>query len=184
MSGGRGSSNMWEKYFVKQSNDLSKCTLCDKSISTKGRTTKGLSVHLKSIHKIDPKESSQNLEAASSQSSSGPPEALASGSGSVNESMNGMFSLTFDEWTSKKNKRYMNINLHFKNEHRNLGLIRINTSASAENLVRLISERLNLFNLNLENDIISITTDGPNVMKKLGRIVPCLQQFCYAFGKL
>lgn len=92
------------------------------------------------------------------------------------------FSLTFDEWTSKKNKRYMNINLHFKNEHRNLGLIRINTSASAENLVRLISERLNLFNLNLENDIISITTDGPNVMKKLGRIVPCLQQFCYAHG--
>lgn len=92
------------------------------------------------------------------------------------------FSLIFDEWTSKKNKRYMNINLHFKNEHRNLGLIRINTSASAENLVRLISERLNLFNLNLENDIISITTDGPNVMKKLGRIVPCLQQFCYAHG--
>lgn len=86
MSGGRGSSNMWEKYFVKQSNDLSKCTLCDKSISTKGRTTKGLSVHLKSIHKIDPKESSQNLEAASSQSSSGPPEAVVSGSGSVNES--------------------------------------------------------------------------------------------------
>lgn len=92
------------------------------------------------------------------------------------------FSLTFDEWTSKKNKRFMNINLHFQNEHRNLGLIRINASASAENLVRLIIEKLNEFNLNMNDDIISVTTDGPNVMKKVGRIIPCLQQFCYAHG--
>lgn len=60
--------------------------------------------------------------------------------------------------------------------------MRINASASAENLVRLISNHLNKFDLNINKDIVAITTDDLNVMKKLGRIVPCSQQFCYAHG--
>ncbi|KAL1454556.1 hypothetical protein WDU94_010782 [Cyamophila willieti] len=32
------------------------------------------------------------------------------------------------------------------------------------------------------DDIVAVTADGPNVMKKLGRIIPSLQQFCYAHG--
>ena len=35
------------------------------------------------------------------------------------------FSLTFDEWTSLKNRRYMNINVHMaENKFWNLGLTR------------------------------------------------------------
>uniref|UniRef100_A0A8D8Q8Y0 BED-type domain-containing protein n=1 Tax=Cacopsylla melanoneura TaxID=428564 RepID=A0A8D8Q8Y0_9HEMI len=47
-------SKTWN-YFNKIDKDSAKCTVCEKVISTKGRTSKGLTVHLKTIHKIDPK---------------------------------------------------------------------------------------------------------------------------------
>lgn len=91
-------------------------------------------------------------------------------------------SLTFDEWTSKKNRRYLNINLHSKEKHYNLGLVPINGSCTAETCVELLKNRLKSFELDLENDIVGITTDGARVMQKVGKLLSCYQQLCYAHG--
>lgn len=95
---------------------------------------------------------------------------------------NQKFSLTFDEWTSRKNRRYLNINLHSDKQHRNLGLIRIQGSSSAEHCVNLVEEHLKIFNINIKDDIVAITTDDPNVMIKVGNLMPCFQQRCFAHG--
>lgn len=41
------------------------------------------------------------------------------------KSIDHKFSLTLDEWTSVKNRRYLNINVHAKNTFWNLGLCRV-----------------------------------------------------------
>lgn len=91
-------------------------------------------------------------------------------------------SLTFDEWTSQKNQRYLNVNVHHIGTHFNLGLIRIYGSCTAEHCISLIKERLNNFGLDLETHIIGMTTDGASVMRKVGKLIPCYQQLCYAHG--
>ena len=73
---------------------------------------------------------------------------------------NQKFSLTFDEWTSRKNQRYLNINVHYKEKHFNLGLVRILGSCTAEHCVNLVEERLKSCKLNITDDIIGIITDG------------------------
>lgn len=95
---------------------------------------------------------------------------------------NQKLSLTFDEWTSQKNQRYLNINVHTKLKHFNLGLVRIHGSCTAEHCVRMVEEHLKSFNVNLKNDIIGMTTDGASVMQKVGRLMPCYHQLCYAHG--
>lgn len=98
------------------------------------------------------------------------------------------FAITFDEWTSNKNRRYMNLNLHCHSYAdgstvKSLGLIRIVGSMPAEACVSLIKARLKLFGLTLEKDIIGMTTDGASVMVKVGRISHILHhQLCHAHG--
>ncbi|CAH0405771.1 unnamed protein product [Chilo suppressalis] len=96
------------------------------------------------------------------------------------------FTLTFDEWTSSMNKRYMNVNVHTylkgKAVFWNLGLIRVFGSMPAENGVSILKTKLTEFGLILEKDIINITTDGASVMKKLGRLISPSHQLCYAHG--
>jgi len=95
------------------------------------------------------------------------------------------FTLTFDEWTSSMNKRFMNVNVHTfhdKSLFWNLGLIRVFGSMPAESGVSILKKKLTQFGLLLEKDIICITTDGASVMKKLGRLIPPLHQICYAHG--
>jgi hypothetical protein len=88
------------------------------------------------------------------------------------------FSLSFDEWTSQKNHRYINLNVHHIETHFNLGLIRIHGSCTAEHCIELVLKQLKKF----ETDIIGITTDGASVMVKVGRLLPCYQQLCFAHG--
>ena len=83
---------------------------------------------------------------------------------------NETFSLTFDEWTSNKNRRYMNVNLHAHDKFWNLGLCRIHGSMPAEKCVKLLQERLVEFNICI-NNIVSITTDGAAVMTKVGKLL-------------
>jgi hypothetical protein len=48
------------------------------------------------------------------------------------------FSLTMDEWTSCRNRQYLNINVHhFDNSFDNLGLVRINDSCTAMKIYEL-----------------------------------------------
>ena len=94
-------------------------------------------------------------------------------------------SLTFDEWTSTRNRRYLNINVHSgspKGQFWNLGLVRIHGSLPAEKCIQLVNSKLNDFRLSLETDIVSITTDGAAVMQKIGRLITPGHQLCLAHG--
>lgn len=90
------------------------------------------------------------------------------------------FSITFDEWTSQRNRRYININLHSESKFWSLGLLRINGSLPAEKCVKLLSDKLDEYGLSLEKNIVCLTNDGAAVMKKVGRLVPNAQQLCFA----
>jgi hypothetical protein len=92
------------------------------------------------------------------------------------------FSLTFDEWTSTSNKRYMNINIHVAKKFWSLGLIRINVSMTAENCIRILKERLEQFDVSLETDVVAIVTDGPNIMLKVCKLIAAEHQVCFAHG--
>ena len=76
------------------------------------------------------------------------------------------FSLTFDEWTSVKNRYYMNINVHAKdNEFWNLGLCRVYGSMPADRYITLHRNKINEFGISF-NNIVSITTGGALLMQK------------------
>ena len=93
------------------------------------------------------------------------------------------FSITLDEWTSMRNRRYLNLNVHGVGYFWNLGLVRIHGSFSAEKCIETISSKLKDFELDLQSDIIAITTDGCSMMKKVGRLLPTIHQLCYAHGQ-
>ena len=87
------------------------------------------------------------------------------------------FALTFDEWTGA-NKRYLTVNVHFSGaDFINLGMIRVWSSQKAETLLKLVTIRLQEFELNW-NDVVAITTDGASIMLKLGRLVDCEHIVC------
>lgn len=91
------------------------------------------------------------------------------------------FSLTLDEWTSIRNHRFMNINVHTVNKFWNLGLARMEGYFPADKCLDLVGKKLHEFGLNLTN-IVAITTDGAAVMKKLGGLVDAEHQLCLAHG--
>lgn len=52
------------------------------------------------------------------------------------------FSLTLDEWTACSNRRYLNVNLHYIDNHEshiNLGLLRIKGSCNARKMKQMVS---------------------------------------------
>ena len=90
--------------------------------------------------------------------------------------------MTFDEWASLKNRRFMNVNVHsYDNVFWNLGLVRIKGSMSAEKCITYLQNTLEEFSIAIEN-IISIITDGAAVMKKVGRLLDVNHQLCLAHG--
>jgi hypothetical protein len=99
------------------------------------------------------------------------------------KSENQRFSLTFDEWTSNQNRRYMVINVHRNGrQFWSLGLVRVHGSMPAERCVQLIRNKLDSFGLDLDFDIVGICTDGASVMCKVGKLVSREHQLCYAHG--
>ncbi|UYV60502.1 hypothetical protein LAZ67_1001339 [Cordylochernes scorpioides] len=68
-----------------------------------------------------------------------------------------LFSITLDEWTSIRSKRYQNINIHSRT-------------------------KLLEFGIDFKTYIVCVTTDGCPMMVKLGHIIGPLQQLCYAHG--
>jgi len=93
------------------------------------------------------------------------------------------FSVTFDEWTSTRNRRYMNVNVHAeRSSYWNLGLIRVQGSMPAEKCIELLQGKLADFGVSLDKDIVCICTDGASVMSKVGRLISAEHQLCYAHG--
>lgn len=95
---------------------------------------------------------------------------------------NGRFSITLDESTSTRNRRYMNINVHFQGGFRSLGVIRIQGSMNAAKAIKLVEERLESFGLNLNTDVVATVTDGASLMVKLGKETSPHHVTCYAHG--
>ena len=93
----------------------------------------------------------------------------------------GKMSITLDEWTSTRNRRYLNVNIHFNKNYINLGLIKINGSCTANETVRLLNTKLLEFQIK-ESDIVAATTDGAAVMVKFGHLSPFIHQLCYNHG--
>ena len=93
------------------------------------------------------------------------------------------FSIEFDEWTSLRNRRYLNIYLYSQcRKVWNLGLFRIQDSFTAEKVLQMVTDKLKLFNISLEEDVVATVTDGPSVMVKFGNICPAEHQLCFAHG--
>lgn len=92
------------------------------------------------------------------------------------------FSLTFDEWTSVRNRRYLNINIHAEKKIWNIGVTQVSGSMPAEKCIEVIDLKLKDHGLSLNEDIVCITTDGASVMKKVGKLLNANQQLCYAHG--
>lgn len=91
-------------------------------------------------------------------------------------------SITLDEWTSQRNRRYLNINIHTEHQLWNVGLQRVIGNLPAEKCADEITNKLNEYNISLEKHVVSMTTDGAAVMTKLGRISPSEQQLCLVHG--
>jgi hypothetical protein len=93
------------------------------------------------------------------------------------------FSITFDEWTSTRNRRYMIVNVHEQGpKFWSLGLVRVYGSMPAEKCIELLETKLATFGLSLSKDIVAICTDGASVMCKVGKLIEAEQQLCYAHG--
>lgn len=95
------------------------------------------------------------------------------------------FSISFNEWTSIRNRRYISLNLHSRhftggNNFKNLGLIRVHGSLPAEKCGTEIKNKLNEFNVSLEDDIIAATTDGCNMRIRFGKFLSSYHQTCIA----
>jgi len=89
------------------------------------------------------------------------------------------FSLTFDEWTSVRNRRYMIINVHDDGpQFWSLGLLRVHGSMPAETCVDLIRKKLDEFGLDLDKDIVAVCSDGASVMCKVGKLLSAEHQLC------
>ena len=90
------------------------------------------------------------------------------------------FSISFDEATTARNRRYLNINLHGEKNFHSLGMVRVDGNMPAERTVDLVKGRLEKFNLSLDNDITATVTDGASVMTKFGRLTSPTHVLCLA----
>lgn len=89
-------------------------------------------------------------------------------------------SMTMDEWTSTRNRRYTNVNVHKQGRHNNLGLIRIIGSCDALRFCSMLHQLLGEYGIDPKRHICGITTDGAAVMKKFQDIMPTTPQLCFA----
>lgn len=94
------------------------------------------------------------------------------------------FSMTFDEYTTIRHRRYIGINIHDSSQKKtyNTGLVRIMGSCPASALHESIDSHLNSFGLSLKSDIIASTQDGAAVNKKFMRQTNLIEQYCINHG--
>ena len=92
----------------------------------------------------------------------------------------GRFSITFDKSTSMINRWYMNINVHFQGGFRSLGMICIQESLNAAKAIKPVKERLQLFGLDLNKDVVATVKDGASLRVKFGKETCPEHVTCYA----
>lgn len=92
-----------------------------------------------------------------------------------------MVSMSFDEWTSCSNRRYINICLTSMTEEWNLGLMRVKGKCGSIELMCHLGEFLGKFGLTLD-DVFASTMDGCKVNERLGRLIHLWIILCLAHG--
>ena len=80
---------------------------------------------------------------------------------------------------SQKKREDMNLNLHHNGGFQSLGMFRIKGTMPATKAIKLISDKLNSFDLNLDKDIVASVTDGASLMKKFFQVTKPRHQICY-----
>ena len=91
------------------------------------------------------------------------------------------YTIMFDEWTSRGNERYLNLIIRTESTEYNLGVIKVEGSASASNLLDLIKEKLKLYDISIV-DVFSMTADGASVNRKISKDTGIHIQQCYNHG--
>ena len=92
------------------------------------------------------------------------------------------FTLTFDEWSSGSNKKFLNTNVHHDEDFDCLGLKRAKGRMPGPKLTALVTEHANDFQIDLEKDVVACVTDGAKIMDVVGRLIPCLHLKCQCHG--
>lgn len=79
------------------------------------------------------------------------------------------FSLTIDEWTSVESAHYFTITIHTTKQFYNLGMHRIIKSLYAKLLLESVKTFLRTYDIDLDEDIVGVTSDAAPVMARFGR---------------
>ena len=91
------------------------------------------------------------------------------------------FSLSLDECSSLRHKRYLNINVHEdRDKFWNLEILAISARMTAERTVEEVENKLSEFSLSLSRHIVAVVTVGVSPMVKFGWCDDCEHQLCYA----
>ncbi|GFU85696.1 BED-type domain-containing protein [Trichonephila clavipes] len=64
----------------------------------------------------------------------------------------------------------------------NIGLTHVSRSIPAEKCVEVLKSKLAKHGLSLKENIVSRTTDGATIIKKVGKLIGANHQFCYSHG--
>ena len=92
-----------------------------------------------------------------------------------------VFSFGFDEWTSLRNRRYMNIIVYSPEKSWNLGLVRIRGHTNYNLSITDISNRLNQFDLQIV-DFVALMSDGASINQAIAKEANLVQQKCLVHG--
>ena len=90
------------------------------------------------------------------------------------------FSVSFDESTSVRNRRFMSVNINDDSKIWSLGMVRVKGSMNADKAGKLVEGRLEKFGLNMPRHIVGAETDGASVMIKFGKQSRVLHSVCWA----
>lgn len=75
--------------------------------------------------------------------------------------------MKLEEWTSVRDRRYINVNLRNELTSWNLGIVRVDNGGPAAKIMGLITAKLGEFGIFLEPDVVAITADGATAMQKV-----------------
>ena len=93
----------------------------------------------------------------------------------------GALSISFDEWTSIRNRRYTNLLVYSSDSFWNLGLVRIQGATNHLLLKEDIKGRLKMFDIAMD-DVIAMMSDGAAINGAISNVTGLLQQQCIAHG--
>ena len=88
-------------------------------------------------------------------------------------------SASLDEYTSTRNRRYLNINLHYKGGFYSLGLVRAHGSMPANVMAKAVKDRLEDFGVDYQL-VLAAITDGAPVMGSFSCKIEMNQVICAA----